>query len=250
MQTKNGHLGHSLRPETPGSNSPARPNPHPQTPTFHKTRSKGSPALQKTIDKLQDTRNATTTNLDTIQGKTRVAFKDLHTTCTKLNEHYDDLHTHYHTLRQNVTDNTDNDIALGADEQHHIRLNDIESLALTTNMANSVTNSIQTFDGYNSHDPKLWFIKLEEYFRARRMPENTWLAAINGFLSDEGLYAIEDIPEPDRDTYAKLKDKIIGYYKLTPIAKINLSAELAKRFQLPDEPAETFINDVVKMSSG
>jgi hypothetical protein len=147
-----------------------------------------------------------------------------------------------------VADKTENDNALGVDEKHHLRLNDIESLALTTNMANSVTNSIQTFYGYDSHDPKLWFTKLEAYFRARRMQEDTWLAAINGFLSGEVLYAIEDIPADDRDSYQKLKVKISSYYKLTPIAKINLLAELAKRFQLPGEPAETFINDVVKKS--
>jgi hypothetical protein len=35
---------------------------------------------------------------------------------------------------------------------------------------------------------------------------------------------------------------------LTSVAKIKLSSDLAKRFQLPGEPVETFINDVVKKS--
>jgi hypothetical protein len=209
MPAKDSNLGHSLRPVTPANSASARSNPDTQTPTTHHTRSKDS-TIHQTIDSLRQSKNNTAINLDTIQGKNREDYSDIRTTCTKLGERYDELQTHYRTLQRDVTENNDNDVVLGAEEQRHNKLSDIESLALTTNMANSVMNSIQIFDGYDSHDPKLWFMKLEAYFRAKKMHPDTWLAAINGFLSDTVLYAIEDIPDDDKDTYPKLKKKIIA----------------------------------------
>jgi hypothetical protein len=116
--------------------------------------------IQKTLHNLEGRENTANTTLEQIDGKTRTAIKEVRATCTKLTKQYQDLQTHYQTLQQGADDNADNENALIVNEQHHNRLDDIESLALTANMANSIANGIQTFHGYDSHDPRLWFTKL------------------------------------------------------------------------------------------
>jgi hypothetical protein len=249
MQGKNNHLEHSLRPPTtPAHTNSSQSHSHTTTPTHHNTRSKDL-AVNQSIDTLRSKTQHTVTNLDSIVGNNTSEFNKIRATCDILNHNCHDLRASFQTLQQNVNDYSDDELPVQSAQQQDDRLEDIESLALTSNMANaSILNSVQMFTGYNSHDPKLWFIKLESYFRARKMAQETWLSAMNGFLSDTVIYAIEDIPLHERNTYAKLRTKLIEYYKLTPIARMNLSSELAKRFQLPGELVETFINDVVKQS--
>jgi hypothetical protein len=99
---------------------------------------------------------------------------------------------------------------------------------------------------YDSQDPKMYFVKLEAYFRTKQLHEDAWLSAMQEFMTDDVLYVIEDIPEADKDTYLNLKRTLIDHYRLTPIAKMNLSAKLARRFQLLGESPEIFINDVIR----
>jgi hypothetical protein len=246
MQGNDNHLEYSLRPPTtPTHTNSPQSRSHTLTPTTHNTRSKDS-AVQQSIDTLRNATHHTAINLDAIQGNNRTEFTKIRATCNRLSNRCQDLRTSFQTLQREVAKN--NDFTSEAEQQQNNKINDIESLALTSNMATSVLNSIKMFEGYDSHAPKLWFVKLESYFKARKMTSDTWLPAINGFLSDTVLYAIEDIPPQERNSCQKLKAKIIEYYKLTPIARMNLSSEVAKRFQLPGELVETFINDVVKRS--
>jgi hypothetical protein len=201
------NLAHTLRPHvTPSNTNSPRPNPHTQTPTTHFTRSKDL-TVQQSIDTLRDATRNISINLDTMRGESRASYTNIRATCDRLGDRCQDLRTSFQTLQREVTEYNDDDFSLGAEQQQNNKLSDIKSLALTTNMATSVLNSIQIFDRYDSHDPKLWFIKLEAYFRARKMGQDTWLAAIIGFLSDTVLYAIDDIPDIERNSYIKLKTK-------------------------------------------
>jgi hypothetical protein len=150
MQGKDNHLEHTLRPHvTPSHINSPQSRPHTQTPTTHFTRSKNLTA-QQSIDTLRDATYNTSINLDTIQGKNRTEFTNIRATCNRLSNRCQDLRTSFQTLQREVAKH--NDFTLEAEQQRNNKINDIESLALSTNMA---TSGLDIFDGYNCHDPKL-----------------------------------------------------------------------------------------------
>jgi hypothetical protein len=202
--------------------------------------------IEIAVHNLEGGIDATQSRVAHLDANTHTAIQQLQTAYQDIEKQHNELHQLHDKLHQNKIDKDKNADRTGQNARCLNRLNEVESIVLTASMPDSIPNRISMFARYDSQDLKMYFVKLEAYFRTRQLHEDAWLSAMQEFMTDDVLYVIEDIPEDDKDTYHNLERTLIDHYRLTPVAKINLSAKLARRFQLPGESAEIFINDVIR----
>jgi hypothetical protein len=196
-----------------------------QTPVGTLTRTKSAKYMEHSL-----------THLD---AKTTALQSDVKTLQT-------DLGQRIRQLEQSNTDMPRHNIEPDDIDQIRRKIVDVDLMANSAMMSSTLTpNGPEIFTGCGV-DSNLWFDKLKAYFFLKRIPDTQHLDCLKTFLSDSVLYAITDLPREQCGTFEQLKKAIIDLYAVTPGMRISLSAELARRVQLPGESIESYTQDVIK----